>query len=310
MTTRKEIKSELEKIKTNFYDDATPANMLSIDRFGSFLDNNHPLPSGEELLAAAKQKGVKLAPTAIGGLLRKAKQGEELFPETDLWLNDETRDERPANHFAMFVAENFAARTDPEAAHGEPYSMFHDLTSPLNTYKLYTQVNDRRLQGAYITDAIKNTEESDSGHVEIAFFTDWVEKHSILHWHENPQKYIAKYTQVQTDDGYQLAKTEAEAKTLLAANEDTFRRSAAIFAQECHVIKPEHLVAFGGDAANVLRQMKPLFADDPFVSSLVDNLVQATHYSMRGNFTKWVEEQPKKLRGLLGLSEADSKPFD
>ena len=257
---------------------------------------------------------MKLTPKHIGGVGVKGAKGRGLFGETDLRLTDSARDARPVNRRVMFVGENLAVRVDPEASHGAPYSMFHDLTLPTNTYKLYVQVNDRRLQGAYVTDAVKNTAESNSGHFELAFLVSANENQSLLTWRQQPKRAIAYLMKVRKEgqDTFQIAHSEAEATAILTANEETFRQSAAIFAQECHVMKPERLVTFGGGAANVLRQMKPLFADDSLTLGLVEQLVVATHYAYRnkGGFQAWTQTAQPELLAQLGLDQASSQPFD
>lgn len=307
MTTRAKIKQELQKITTHLYDKGKPAVMLNVSQFGSFVDNNCPLPSNREMITRAKERNVKLTATKIGGTdvekEKKINKDTVLFSDTDLRLTEKERDQQPLNRYVMFVAENMAARPDPKAAHGGFFSMFHDLTRPTNTYKLYTQLNDSRFRGAYITDLIKNTEESDSGHVDIAFLIGPKEEKSILHWQDNLKQNIARLMKVRKrkKTTYQIAETETEARDILKANAATFRTSAAIFAQECHVIKPEHLVIFGSSAAKALRQMKPLFAGDSFMLSLYDKIVVTTHYAYvnRGGLAALAKKQPAELLDQL-----------
>lgn len=293
MTTRKAIKAALNAIATQMRDDS--GQPLFVHQFGSFLDNNHPLPSNQALLQRAEARHVALTPTAIR---------EQLFPATDLALDDPQRDARPINRRVMFVAENSAARTG-----FENFTMFHDLSLPLNTFKLYTQVNDRRLQGAYITDALKNTLESDSEKLKAAFLIAKPKTVSLANWQEHREAAIAELMYPYAHVGA-VAATEEAAVARLTANAETFVKSARIFAQECAVIKPQQLAVFGADTATVLRQMKPLFADDPQLLALIDGLKVVYHYATRRNFADWVATQQAQLLRALDLDPSQSQPFE
>ncbi|WP_156321878.1 hypothetical protein [Lacticaseibacillus thailandensis] len=282
----------------------TKKEKIYVRQFGSFLDNNSPLPSNQDLLAEAARQHVKLTPTTIT---------KQLFKDVNLKLDeeDEALDKRPINRRVMFVAENSAVRTDGKGDNKtfDNFTMFHDTDRPTNTFKLYAQVNDRRLQDAYITDAIKNKSESDSQKLKAAFLIAGPKTITLANWQQHQAAAIRVLMRSYAGVGAAAA-TEDEAVARLTANAETFAKSACIFAQECAVIEPKQLVVFGQDAATVLRQMKPFFSGNTQLTALIDELKVVRHYATIGNFANWVATQNVELLRKLGLDPSQNQPFE
>lgn len=294
MMTRRQLAKRLMTINTGLTDsDNRP---LRLDHFGSFFTHVTPLPANATMLAAADQHNIPLTPSTLKELAKDAK-----FAVPDLHMPAAATylDDTAANQDYMFVALNAAYRDDPDTSYGQPWSMFHDLERPTNTYKLAAQLNDPRFAGAYLTDAFKNTIDSDSGHISQAFCLG--RKNPAENILTLPLEQLVKlYLQLRGNkaDRYQLADSEPAARAQIAANRTKFERCAAIFAAECRTVQPERLVVWGQAAASALRQMATII-DDADVKALIANLVVVTHYATRMNFAKWVETaQPALLAAV------------
>jgi len=176
-------RSELEErligkdgIDTGFKDEHN--NKIGIDSFASFLITKNELKSNATIQDFFKDKKENFTPTDIVKNKQFKKESFD-FPENEdddkHFLSESFKfpdnffnSDEDFNNEYMFVGLNVAERAgDTDYSN---WGNFRDVKNPTNTFKLYTQLNDSKFKGCYITDIIKSVIDSDSGNVMRNFF--------------------------------------------------------------------------------------------------------------------------------------------
>lgn len=308
MTTRLEAKQALEAIDRKY--------QVKMSGIGSFTTCSVELPSNEEIKAEFPNLK-ELRPTTLGAMMQK--KAQKTGVKLDSWKEGL---KFPANFFTsnqdinddfMFIALNCAERdTTSNPDQNQNWSMFHDISSPTNTFHLYQELNQDRFKNCYITDAIKNTVMSNSSIIrkqfELTRTYRGLDKKSILDYDYNKKDvlekhYIKKFKdfkistrskrklteaqQRKVEELRSLNKDKDKALELAKGNQETFKKSVDIFLEECLAIQPKRLVALGNDAFNAVHEMRSVVVNNDkyshaikkYVLSLIDNMIKFTHYS-------------------------------
>jgi len=175
---RSDVEKRLRKVKFVLNEDGENKE-YSIDNFSSFLITQNELISNDSIQSFFDNK--KFTPTDIfenrNDLFKEKLRDysenkkinqkhflEESFKFPDHFFNSG----KDLNNKYMFVGLNVAERAGVND-YGN-WGNFRDVKMPTNTFKLYTQFNDLKFKGCYITDIIKSVVDSDSGNIKRNFF--------------------------------------------------------------------------------------------------------------------------------------------
>ncbi|GEO47393.1 hypothetical protein [Companilactobacillus kimchii] len=281
---------------------------LKMNNFGSFISCKHGLPNNNDLRKLLKNHPNKFT--------------SKYFYDTekcDFSFNDSFFGEEDFNNDYMFLGLNVAARGDDKKDDGgvktKAYTLagwknFHDMNpkTRTNTCKLFMQLNNDRFKGCYITDLIKYKVDSNADHLSRDLFLASNNKCSFL-YNSNDIYKVSNNKDIATvgDKRIELYKewykkdSEDKIRKDIHNNNSIFDKSVQIFIEECNIIQPKHLVAFGGDVYRALKRFKETKAvkssnaSNVNIGKLIDNAIWLDHYSgYSKNFIKWFEEQPNE----------------
>ena len=320
MTTNAEIRKNLLKIHTNFFereDEPTFLNEIKMDSFSSFMVYKNPLPSNETIRNDFKDE-----------LKPEVKKGESKFLQTnlknkynfDLNFDDDffgKYGDETFNNDLMFVATNVAARPGNHTISN--WKNFHNQGDKMdqNILKMNLELNDPAFKGSYMTDAIKHVVDSNSSNVDHDFFATI--KNSELSFannkneDENDLLRAKQYITFDKKDEEATAKKAAkddkpnkfvrrfnsvdEALREVKKNRVIFYKSASLFVQEWLTIQPNHIVTFGGVSTGLLKRMceTDVFKQYPELCAMVDNAIQIHHYSYRKNLKDFYNDYSEEL---------------
>lgn len=168
MTKNRVVYDRLTKVNGKEYDTEIKdaGKSISIDNFGSFINDVSDLPSNETLeqkFSSSLQNGVSKEDNDF--------KREEIkkFYNTDFRYKNLKLDDEFNDNF-MFLGMNCAYRPN---LHVENWKMFHDVDDrpdDINMLRLRLLINNIDAKGCYITDVLKHTVDSNSGHIVDEFF--------------------------------------------------------------------------------------------------------------------------------------------
>jgi len=320
MKTRKQVKQELDELSSQ-YD-------VDMSQISSFTTCVHDLPSNEQIKRDFPDLS-DVTPLTLGpnGDIKSSKAFEPNekthYANTDVAFpfpfkhpnskhSQVTENypnffdsEKPVNNEFMFVALNCAERNSEDNEPQEhDWQMFHDTKRIANTYKLYLEINQDRFKNCYITDALKNTVESDSTKVVNQF--NLGKSKSLLQF-SDPES-LGKYYLENLPDFKNRTDAAAvtETNTLGIKNKQTYLLSLNLFIAECTMIQPKQLIVFGGKTSEILQSMKSDIEThqnelntDPqilkYVIQLIDNLTTFDHYSAFRSVKRLMDKTEQEL---------------
>lgn len=309
MKTRKQVKQELDELSSQY--------AVDMSQISSFTTCVHDLPSNEQIKRdfpdLSKVKPLTLGPhgNTKKDAFKPSKnthytKTDVAFPfpfkEPNVYNPDRNlKTEKFPNFFDsddlindefMFVSLNCAKReTDGVNPQEHDWQMFHDTSKHYDkTYRLYLEINQKRFKDCYITDALKNTIETNSKKIQKQFI-------------------------LKSKSWFQLKPEDA----LKAKNKETYILSLKMFISECTIIQPKHLIVFGNYASDVLKMMKKDIENQQkelatapqilsYVSQLIDNRVVFDHYSTQKILS--VQEFINKSEHELWPRVDKSKPIE
>lgn len=177
MTKNYEVYDRLTKVNGEKYDTGLKldknSESISIDNYGTFLNDVADLPSNEELdqeFSDSLKKNVSNEDSHF------KREYIDKFHHIDFRYKDifdkESKDYNPNGEFNnnyMFLAMNCAVRPNLERSE---WKMFHDVDDKHDSHMLNLRlmINDIDAKGCYVTDAIKQCISSNSSYILKEFF--------------------------------------------------------------------------------------------------------------------------------------------
>ncbi|WP_341779788.1 hypothetical protein [Levilactobacillus sp. HBUAS70063] len=310
MPTNKEVCQALKatKVGLSLPDENGEQQPLYLSDCGSIL-TFIKLPDNADIKAKLKEKSAKITPNNIDRLM-------EINLSVDASVfTDPKKQNLPFKSDYIFLALNVAERKADQRVTSE-WGQFHDTSIKTPMYKLAFMTNHERFRGSYITDILKNTVNSRSANIEADYFVEKDSRFPGLFLDESETNvrslakqaypsYVNRYKKGSiTHSTDKFVENAHEYEQVVRRNQEKYRQSAKLFIKECQIIQPKQLIVLGRKAQKVVRNMRAdgLFDERPGVIGLVDNLIEAQHYSNQGRGTS-TEDFMNYLQELLKKTE-------
>ncbi|GEO57826.1 hypothetical protein [Companilactobacillus bobalius] len=296
MTKNYEVYDRLTKVNGEKYDTGLKldkdSKSISIDNYGTFLNDVADLPSNEEL---DQEFSDSLKKDVSNEDSRFKREYIDKFHHIDFRYKDifdkESKDYDPDGEFNnnyMFLAMNCAARPNLERSE---WKMFHDVDDKHDSHMLNLRlmINNIDAKGCYVTDAIKQCISSDSSYILKEFFV----KKPGLSFNNSDVSDEERAEQLLKWDKEKHIDME-HALTDVKEKRDIYDKSIDVLIHELNSIKPKQVVIFGTTQSNpdtdsntglvkMISESKKFdeYENGAELRKLLQDAISVTHYGNR-----------------------------